>query len=103
MALNCARYECVHNNTDGACFANIIRMRGIFSDTTDETTCASFLSRSANSYVEFAGELDELEFKANESNIFCEAGKCIFNHGGDCKAKGVKIEAENAQCEAFKP
>jgi len=103
MALNCQRHECIHNNTDGACFANIIRVRGIFSDTTNETTCTSFLSRSANLYMEFASEFDELEFKASQSNIFCEASQCTFNHGGDCNAKNVQIEAANACCQTFKP
>ena len=103
MALKCRSFTCIHNDTEGKCFANIIKVGGNRAKTTGETTCNSYVKKETDFAVEFASEfIAKNPNPATNENISCEAMNCSYNCDCDCSAKHVKIEAMNSSCETFK-
>ena len=102
MALNCRRTDCGHNDKEGQCFANVIAVAGITAQTSDGTTCDSYISGEGSQSYEFAEEFIEIDkTPSNVKNIICEAQSCRYNYNRDCTATAVAIDYENAQCETF--
>ena len=101
MALNCQSYSCGHNDKEGKCYAKTIAIGGVNAQTTDGTTCESYITAdSLNS--EFANEFvwtDRLS--SGVHNIKCEARSCKYNNNHDCTAELVEIDNTNARCETF--
>ena len=105
MALNCQRYDCVHNNREGECYAKVIAIGGVNAQTTTGTTCDSYVPMGGSPNYEFAkefiGAMGEQKMPSNVQNVTCEAQNCRYNYSRDCTAPVVEIDYENAQCETF--
>jgi len=106
MALNCQRYDCVHNDKDGSCFARVIAIDGVNAQTTAGTHCDSYVpigggSQNFEFASEFMGPMGTDKMPANVQNIICEAQNCKFNYNRDCTADYVAIDNESARCETF--
>jgi len=106
MALNCRRYDCVHNDKEGSCFAKVIAVSGANAQSTAGTTCESYvpMGDSSQNYefaTEFTGSTGSDKTSSNVQNITCEAMNCRYNYNRDCTAMVVEIDNQNARCETF--
>ena len=100
MALACRSYDCVHNNKEGKCFAQMIDISGRTAKMISGTTCSSFIQGSP--YYEIADEfMADVKYSSNTANIRCYAKHCRYNAHTVCKADHVLINDEDASCGTF--
>lgn len=109
--LNCNVKQCVHNS-NGLCSKNYIDVDGINSKTKKETCCKSYLFNNAQNFEYEFGKLDEPKL---QTEVYCDAVKCVYEKGQKCYADRIEIANVNnedlvssnktsvTQCKTFEP
>lgn len=101
MSIKCGAHNCVHNDNEGNCYANIVNVRGAHSTVTDETLCKSFVDQGIAGDAEFAAEFNGSSKKATVDDIKCSACYCKHNDKNRCYADAIKINNDTASCDTF--
>ncbi len=94
--LKCNVRNCTFNHNMN-CNAGAINIKGADALTTSETTCSSYVDRSANAFTNSVSNI-----KTTPNNISCEAYHCTYNKNMNCSASNVSIDVNKASCETFK-
>ena len=97
MDIKCRKTSCKYNNAY-TCVA-----KGI--DVSAGVECETFeadITRSAEDYSKNMFEAD-VENYSNSRHIknvelFCQAGNCLFNCSGECRANGITVLDEREGC-----
>ena len=99
MDIKCRKTSCRFNNAY-TCMA-----KGV--DISNKTECRTFDADTTKHAKDFSKNIFEADTEnyANsrhikEVNLFCEAGKCLFNHSGQCHANGITVLDEGEGCTA---
>ena len=102
MEIFCKSFNCIHNNREGVCTSNKIKVIGEDAQTSAGTTCSTFTIHQDIYSFEFASELF---FENGEINITkvidCQANNCRFNYNGRCCTESILIDNLNARCQTF--
>lgn len=91
--LDCTVSNCRYNQ-DYGCIRNNISVGGAGADKTSETCCDSFVEKRGDSFTNSFSE------PSLNTNIRCEAKKCVHNDDCSCRADRIGVEGSNAcRCE----
>ncbi|MGL5642293.1 MAG: DUF1540 domain-containing protein, partial [Paraclostridium sp.] len=94
--INCSASTCTYHN-GGECYASGIQVSGNTANTTRETTCSTYQSKTSGSLSNSVQESSV----AQTSSISCAATNCKHNNSGACIAKSIHINMNDASCETF--
>lgn len=101
MDLKCKKLDCVYNKEFSCCAKGI--------NVKSSLACATF-SKNENLTKEQKQNVSRTMFEvapsmhpyrhAKKVDIYCEAGNCVFNDGGNCKSNGITVSrsAVKAYC-----
>ncbi|MCL1990251.1 MAG: DUF1540 domain-containing protein [Defluviitaleaceae bacterium] len=102
MSLKCQSFDCIYNDQEGDCFAQVVKISGGHAITTTGTMCSSFLAEGEFVRFEIANEfMNEYRMVSDTSNIKCGASNCRYNANAICTANEVIINDTDASCETF--
>lgn len=102
VKLHCGARNCA-NNRDDLCVLEDIRVDGCEACREDQTCCLSFRARGV-SYENAAGEPVRA---VPETEIACDAARCVHHCGCGCGAASVRVGGDGAcdcretACETF--
>ncbi len=111
--LQCKVKQCVHN-TEGLCSKNYIDVDGVESNTKKETSCKSYLFNNLDNLNYEFSKLEE-EKPSLQTEVYCDAVKCVYEKGQKCYADRIEIanvnnsETSNSKeqsithCKTFEP
>jgi hypothetical protein len=101
--LECTAQNCV-NNRDRLCRLNGIEVHGEDACRCRETCCGNF----SEAFAGFGNSIDAFEIPAGEeTEVGCDAKRCVYNAGGVCDAEEVMIDGSYAHrmdatcCDTF--
>ncbi len=103
MDIKCRKTSCKYNNAY-TCTAKDV-------DISSIVECTTFAPNLENNAEDFSRNMFESDVENYSNsrhiknvNLFCQAGNCLFNCSGKCKANGITVLDEGkslAQCGTF--
>jgi len=96
----CTVTNCYYNNRLG-CSAPAITVDGNSADESRKTCCETFIEQKP-------GVRSSVSEPKSNTDIKCEAVKCVFNKSGICQSADIVVNGKNAQvseetcCSTFK-
>ena len=89
--LKCEVGQCMYN-LNSACRRSSIDVEGPMARCKKDTACLSYVEKNNNNMnVEFA----KINEQAEQTQVYCDASNCVFEHDSKCKAD--KIEIKNVE------
>lgn len=98
--LDCVVTNCLYNE-DKCCCKSDILVEGKDAHTTEQTCCGSYAKRREGEATSAAKCVDK------ETDVCCEACKCVFNDNRKCTAEHIGIAGSQAchcketECASF--
>ena len=98
--ISCTVTNCYYNNRLG-CSASAVTVDGKSADESRRTCCDTFIEQKP-------GVRSSVSEPRSDTEIKCEAVKCVFNKSETCQATNIVVNGKNAQateetcCSTFK-
>ncbi len=96
--LKCSVNQCAHYN-EGLCSKKYIDVDGPMSQTKKDTSCKSYLYKGNDLYDYEFSKLDQKPTLQTE--VYCDAVKCVYEKGQRCYADKIEIENINADSKTL--
>ena len=97
--LKCKVNQCAHYS-EGLCSKNYIDVDGLMSQTKRDTSCKSYLYKNDEVYNYEFSKLDGTP--SLQTEVYCDAVKCVYEKGQRCYADKIEIENINASSQTLR-